>query len=95
MREVYEETGMEATVDELVACENSFFKTERGRYIQSILIYHRCDIIGGTLSHSGMDENEKSYMGMPEWVLLSDVDKIKFYNSVDSQEIIRKALALR
>ena len=95
VREISEETGMMATVRELVACENSFFKTEKGHYLQSILIYHRCDVIGGELSNGGMAEDEKVYLGMPEWVPLANIEKIKFYNSVDSREIIRKALALR
>jgi hypothetical protein len=29
---------------------------------------------------------------LPEWIDLKDIGEIKFYNSIDSEEIIKKAL---
>jgi 8-oxo-dGTP diphosphatase len=93
VREVREETGMEAKVGEIVACENSFFRTERGKYLHSVLIYFTCEVVGGELSIDGIDEAEKAYVhDLPEWVPLAHIEQITFYNSVDSLKIIRAAL---
>ncbi len=93
VREVKEETGMEAKVGEIVVCENSFFKTEKGKYLHSILLYFTGEVVGGELSIDGIDEAEKAYVhALPEWVPLTDIEKIKFYNSADSLKIIRAAL---
>ena len=56
------------------------------------LIYFLCEKISGQLSTAGLDEQEKEYTDMPEWINLSDINKIKFYNSVDSVKLIRKAV---
>lgn len=37
---------------------------------------------------------EKDYAEMPEWINVNNIDKIKFYNSVDSIEIIKEALRI-
>ena len=93
IREIREETGMESKPGEIVVCENSFFKTEKGKYLHSILLYFTCEVVGGELSIDGIDEAEKAYVhALPEWVPLTDIEQIKFYNSVDSLQIIRAAL---
>lgn len=95
IREIKEETGMDAEVGELVSCESSFYKASDGKYYHSILIYHLCEIVGGEFSIDGIDEAEKAYMGMPEWISLEDRERIKFYNSVDSLQVIRRAMAIK
>ena len=93
VREIREETGMESKTGEIVVCENSFFKTERGNYLHSILLYFICEVTEGELSIDGIDEAEKAYVhDLPEWVPLADIENIKFYNSVDSLKIIKAAL---
>ena len=47
--------------------------------------------IGGKLSIDNCDENEQKYLGMPEWIDLNEIEKIKFYNFIDSLEIINQA----
>lgn len=95
IREVREETGMNVTVGKLLACEDSFFKTPKGSYLHSILLYYTCEVVDGELSIDGIDEAEKAYVSsLPEWVPLDGIEKLKFYNSVDSLEIIQKALAI-
>lgn len=92
-REVKEETGLDIRMGDIVACENSFFKyRQKEKYVQSILIYYLCEITGGETSLDFLAESEKDYAGMPEWIDLSEVEKIKFYNSIDSLEIIKKAI---
>lgn len=96
LREVREETGLTAVVGKIVTCETSFFKGNERTFWHSLLLYYTCEIVGGELSIDGIDEKEKEYThDLPEWVPLADIEKIKFYNSVDSLEIIRKALAVR
>jgi 8-oxo-dGTP diphosphatase len=96
VREVKEETGMKVKVGQIVACENSFYKTlpgdsQKGDALHSMLVYFLCEIAGGELSIENIDTHEKDYVSMPEWISLDDTDKIKFYNSIDSLDIIKKA----
>jgi 8-oxo-dGTP pyrophosphatase MutT (NUDIX family) len=95
VREIKEETGLDAKIGKIVTCENSFYKTLKGDCLHSILIYYKCEIIGGELSIENIDENEKGYIALPEWIPVGDIDKVKFYNSVDSAEIIKKALEIK
>jgi 8-oxo-dGTP diphosphatase len=94
-REVWEETGLRVTINDLITCENSFF---RSLYLktnwQSIMMYYLCDITGGKLSVKNLDEQEREYADMPEWIPFSKLKKIKFYNSVDSLAVIKKAQKL-
>jgi len=95
-REIHEETGLTAAVGKIVTCETSFFKWDENNYWHSLLLYYICEVVEGELSIDGIEESEKEYMhDLPEWIPLADIDQITFYNSVDSREIIRKALALR
>ncbi|NQU78054.1 NUDIX hydrolase [Candidatus Falkowbacteria bacterium] len=92
VREFFEETGLKVKKGEIVACGNSLFKTFfTKRHLNSIQIYYLCERVGGELSIDNIDGKEKEYLGMPEWVKFGDLKKIKFYNSVDSIKIIKKA----
>ena len=97
-REFWEETGLKVKQKEIVACESNFFKLPYGKgdrqYCNSILMYYVCEKIGGELSIAHFDEHEKEYADMPEWVDLDDLEKIKFYNSVDSVAIIKRAIKI-
>ncbi len=93
VREVREETGLEVRAGELVACENAFYHTESGKNLHSILIYLTAEVIGGELSIAGLTELEKGWtQDLPQWIPLADLTKTKFYNSVDSLQIINTAL---
>lgn len=92
IREVREETGLEVEVGEILTVENSFFKNlSAENYFHSILLYYSCRVIGGKLSAKFSTPEEKSYLGEPEWVDLSKINKVKFYNSVNTEEIINNA----
>lgn len=96
VREVKEESGLDVLTRDIIACENSFFKTDKGVYIHSILLYYRCEVVGGELSIDGIDENEKAYVhDLPEWIPIDNLDTIKFYNSVDSLKVIQTALKVK
>lgn len=94
IREVKEETGLKVKVGDIITCENAFFRNQDGDYRHSILMYYKCEIISGDLSIENIDEEEKKYKSMPEWIPFDDLVKIKFYNSVDSIEIVKKALEM-
>ncbi|MBI3291176.1 NUDIX domain-containing protein [Candidatus Falkowbacteria bacterium] len=91
-REFWEETGIKVKKDKLVSCESRFFiGIFSKKPFNSILMYYLCQKVGGQLSKDNFAGNEKDYLDMPEWINLKDIDKIKFYNSVDSPAIINKA----
>ncbi|MFC1623422.1 NUDIX hydrolase [Patescibacteria group bacterium] len=92
IREVKEETGLDVEMGELVWCEDSFYVSHRGEKMHSILIYYTCDVVGGELSIDDIAESEGEYIGMPEWVPIDEVENLKFYNSIDTVEVIKKAL---
>ncbi|MDD3190673.1 MAG: NUDIX domain-containing protein [Candidatus Pacebacteria bacterium] len=91
LREVKEETGLDVEKKEVVHCETSFYKTTKGQCVNSVLVYFLCEITGGEISTEFFSESEKEYANAAEWIDIKDVEKIKFYNSIDSLEIIRKA----
>ena len=92
-REIHEETGMTARINKLVHVADDFFLTIRSkRPIQSTLLYYTCTNISGEISSEFLDGNEKTYMQAAEWIPLNRIDDIKFYNSINSPELIRKAL---
>lgn len=95
-REFFEETGLNIKRGKIVTCENSFFKFfYENTYANCFLIYYLCKKIGGQFSIANSDKNEKEYIGLPEWIDLNQIEKIKFYNSVDSVAIIKKAVAVK
>lgn len=94
IRETKEETGLIAKVGGLVACESNFFRTSEGDDFQSIRIYYLCQIIGGELSIEFLEGYEKEYAGMPEWIKLSEIDKIKFMSTADNVSILKKGIKI-
>lgn len=94
-REVWEETGLKIKVGKLVDCQSSFYKSRLHKeYWNGILLYYICKKVGGKLSKDNFDEYEIKYADMPEWVDLKKINRIKFYNSVDSLALIKKALII-
>lgn len=93
-RECWEETGLKVGVGKIITCETSFFKLPNveEKYCNSVLMYYMCKRVGGELSTANFDKHEKEYADMSEWISLDDLEKIKFYNSIDSMQIIKKAL---
>lgn len=96
IREIQEEAGITVSVGELLGVESSFFvlpgKSKKGNYIQSLLLYYRCEYVSGELSDEGFDEDEKEYGGFPEWLPISSLNDIKIVTSVDWRKYVRKAV---
>jgi 8-oxo-dGTP diphosphatase len=96
IREFHEETGFDIKVGKIISCHSSFFKfLDINKYSNTILIYYLCKITGGQISKEFLDEHEQQYADLPEWIDIDQIDKIKFYNSVDSVAIIKEAMALK
>lgn len=95
-REFHEETGLWVKKTKIIHAVTSFFTLAfKKNSVNSILLYYVCKKIGGRLSAKHLDEYEKKYAQLAEWVDLKRVNKIKFYNPVNSPAIIRQASKLK
>jgi len=96
LREVKEETGLTVKKSRIIACEHDFFKAlyHSEKYYHSILMYFLCTDPKGKLSTEGFDEHEKEYAKQAEWIDVEDVESIKFYNALDSPDIIKRAVEM-
>jgi 8-oxo-dGTP diphosphatase len=91
-REFFEETGLTIKTKEILECRHDFWITPiKNEQCNAILMYYLCKQIGGQISTAGFSDSEKQYAGAPEWVEIDGVDKLKFYNPVNSVKIIHKA----
>lgn len=93
-REFWEETGIKVKQDKLITCETSFFLTPKGKALNSILIYYTVKKISGEISINNIAKSEQEYIGIPEWINLEKIEQLKYYNSIDSIKIIKKAVNL-
>lgn len=95
-REIKEETGLDVKVGKLVDCFDSFF---RPYFVKEFwhchLIYFLCKNPKGKISKANFDEYEKRYADLAEWIPLNKINKIKFYNTIESQKLIKKALKIK
>ena len=93
-REIKEETGLYAERGEVLLCESNFFihPISKKAY-HTILAYYLCKNIKGEISDEHFDANEKQYAKKAEWVEISRIHDLKFYNPIDSPVLITMALA--
>lgn len=93
IREIKEETGIDAAAPRILGVENSFFHAAHSNMqsFQTIMLYYACDFIGGELSTDGFDEDEKGYAELAEWVPLSSLNDIGVASTVDYRSYIRQA----
>ncbi|MCK5510133.1 NUDIX domain-containing protein [Candidatus Parcubacteria bacterium] len=95
-REFFEETGIKVEVLNPVHSETSFFNPShsikhKNEYWNCPLIYYLVKKVGGKISKDNLDEEERGYADLPEWIDLDKIDELKFFNSVDSIRVIKKA----
>ncbi len=91
-REVGQEIGLSVKRDKLLYVTDHFFTHPNGdRHFHSVLMYFTCKDIKGELSAEGVNEREKIYVREAQWMPVSDVAGLKFYNQVDSPALIRMA----
>jgi 8-oxo-dGTP diphosphatase len=92
VREVKEETGLEVANPKLVGSLSGFFTTSSSKHVHSILLYYRCDLIGGELSMDGFEEDEKLIGDMPEWVVVGQLDDIVAGSTIDWRSVVKQVL---
>jgi len=96
LRETQEETGLTVTEPQLVSSITTYFSyMDRGapQYFQSLLLYYRCQPVGGVLSTAGFTAEEQKVGEMPEWVSLSALATIEAGGTVDWRAVVRQHLA--
>lgn len=97
LREIKEESGIDAKEARLLTCEHSFFVlagSEKGVYVQSLLFYYACNYAGGQLSTAGFTEDEKIYNQPPEWLPLEKLDDINIASSFDWRPLVKQLLSV-
>lgn len=97
LREIKEETGVDAANPKLLTVQDCFFKLPfkgEGSFVQSILMYYQCDYVGGELSTDGFTEDEKKYTRPPMWIPLKDFDVTmahgKLASTYDWRDLVRQ-----
>lgn len=76
LREIKEETGIVAKNPHLIDIHTTFFKIPltRDHFVQSILLYYVCEYEGGEISLDNIEEYEKEYSELAEWVPIDNFD---------------------
>lgn len=99
-REFLEETGIEIELIEPIAYDTAFFhpahsKKYNNQYWNCPLMYFSVKKVGGNLSNYQLSNEELNYADKPEWLCLDQIDAIKFYNSINSVQIIKRAIKIK
>jgi 8-oxo-dGTP diphosphatase len=97
IREVKEETGMVVEKPRLAGQITTFYTHKRKNsqeieHVQSLLLYYRCDFIGGTASIKDLEEGERSGSDLPEWIPITDLDSITAGSTIDWRSLVKKVL---
>lgn len=85
-REFWEETGLKIEVDGVLKVISSFYAPrlkigqEEQEYWNCQAVYFLVHQVGGELSTVNLDEDEKIYLSLAEWVAFENVPKLKFHN---------------
>jgi 8-oxo-dGTP diphosphatase len=97
IREVKEETGLDATEPTLLGVESSLFRAVHSddRCYHSLLMYYHCEEFSGEFSAEGFDEVERRLVEGAEWVPLESLDGIKVGSTVDFRPYVRQAYEAR
>lgn len=95
-REFFEETGLKIKVLDPIYVKTDFFRPShsakhRYEYWNCPMIYYLVKKVGGKISKDNFDDEEKIYANLPEWVDIKKIGKLKFFNSIDSSLVIKKA----
>ncbi len=94
IREVKEETGIDVKIGNLIDCKTSFFNIwiKNNKYIQSIMIFYEAEVTWWTLSVVWFDDEEKEFCKEAKWIPLSEIETLNFKSSINTLEVIRKAI---
>lgn len=92
IREVKEETGLTVANPQLVTGTSNFFTFTHagGRTAECIMLYYKCDLVGGTISTEGFDEHEKVYAKQAVWFPISNLGSIFLASTFDWRDAVRQ-----
>ncbi|MDB5238485.1 MAG: phosphohydrolase [Candidatus Kaiserbacteria bacterium] len=92
-REIKEETGLTATPGELLRVGDQFFTHPNTKaHCHTIVIYYTAKDVSGEISTAHLTDEEKLYTRAAEWIPVSEIGNLKFYNQEDSVGLIHKAM---
>lgn len=93
IREVWEETGLKVKQGRLLEVRDAFFQMPvSNEQVHSVQIFYEGKNPTGQITDANFDTEEKEYAQKAEWVDLKNIKKIKFYNGINSQDLIKKLL---
>lgn len=95
IRETFEETGIKVRSPQLQNCLSNCVRLPGPdeEFVQSLLLFYRCEFAGGELSLAGIDRFERAWSEQPEWVALAKLDNIAAGSSFDWRAVVRETLA--
>jgi len=96
-REFFEETGIIIEPVRPIYCGTSFFNPShslknKDKFWNCVLIYYLVKRVGGKLTADNLDDEEKSFASLAQWVDIKTLKNIKFYNEVDNNGLIEAIL---
>lgn len=92
-REVFEETGLKISPEKIFFVSSGmYFHPVKQKGFHTLLFYSTATITGGSINTDHFDDHEQNYAKQAEWVPIKKLTTIKFYNSVDSLDLINEAI---
>lgn len=92
-REVREETGFVIEVERFVAVgTDCYLDPLSSDPYHSILFFCCAQVVGGVLSAAGQDAGEALSGGMPEWLPIETLPRLKFCMAIDHVSLVQRAL---
>lgn len=90
VREFFEESGLKITPGKILYINDGFFvMPDTNNKVHSIQIYFEGKNPKGKISDKYFDHYEKINNKPAEWVNIKDINKLKFYNGIDSVGLIK------
>lgn len=65
VREVWEETGLNVTIDDFIMFDDEFFLTPGGSHWHTLKCFYRCHVVGGEMRGTILDDEP---LEPPQWV---------------------------
>ncbi len=91
-REVYEEVGLKIKGNKLVEVEDSCFIHKKNKPWHTILIFYVVEEFEGEPNINNIGESESNYINGFEWISIENIKNIKWYNPMDNEQLVKKAL---
>ncbi|MBI5927775.1 MAG: NUDIX domain-containing protein [Chloroflexi bacterium] len=75
IREVWEETGLEAKIQDLVHVQDNFFLTPSGKHWHTLHFFYRAEVTGGIIRNSILEDE---WTTNPHWVAIDQCTAASF-----------------